>query len=239
MDYDGLGRMVAYTDFEGGPVPGGVHGSGGSWQRPGRAPLLSNSSLSRDPYETRRKFDALGRLSEVSDEHNNRTEYDYNAQHRPKMTSYYPNGYGPPRRTWMTYDRTGELAWSLDEAGNQSLRLVRDGGVRTFDANVTLELSEPTDDPIAVVAIEDKDLSGRLESMRIEGSKLEVKDWSISHNGAGDLVGVTYPDGPRSDLRPRHGGMAQAVDGEWSFGRDGERPHDVRVQCIRTGDSGH
>ena len=197
--YDGLGRQVRARDYDSAWTAFAYSGFDEHVATRLGSTLFKDSQAFQD-HESRFAYDSLGRLAFGLEPNGDRTAVTYNTNHQPRRVDLYPGGTSPPRSTWMTYDRMGQLAWTMDSAGNQQVMAHHEKRQLSVEASIIAENVTPGVRGPTVSSVLTYDLQGMPLTMEQFGSKETAapswleKNWQYDYNAAGDLLGQARPD---------------------------------------------
>ena len=237
-DYDGYGRQISMRDMKKGHYQTAYNGWGEVVaQRPSL--LTYATTQTRKAREDRHVYNHFGDLQQSSDAAGNKSIISYNTFDRASKIDLYPGGTSPPSSTWLYYDKTGTLSWTLDAAGNQTM-VIHDAHNRkvTQSRIVTEDLTSGHKGP-TLTQVSTTDLAGWPETANHIDRDTLAQGWQYNYNAAGDLLDTVNPEGVIATSHT-HNLAGWVTDTERPRHRSQpERDDQPGIQRLRTGHKTH
>ena len=199
--YDGMGRVKSMTD-----------GFGASWQF-AWSPRGTLTAYKQDftPYavtsgvdaatadhEVFISYDGFGRTTHKRMHDTLLSALDYDLYGFVRHQEVRPVGTAPGngRRQWMTYDAMGNLVWSMDEQGNQSISVANSSDRITASAAIRVDSETASSTPVYLTTSNRTtyDLGWYPSSVENIGHNEELQQHAFVYNSVGDLLAYHNPE---------------------------------------------
>ena len=205
--YDGIGRVRSMTD-----------GNGAEWQfawapRGGLAAYkqddvpygsMSGADTATAAHEVFTAYDGFGRPVQTRwhDTVLQALDYDLYGFVRHQETRPVGTSPGSGQNRWMTYDAMGNLVWSVDEQGNQSISVVNPKDRITASVMVRVDSESVASTPSYLTTSNrtSYDLGWHPAIVEVLGHNGELEQHEYVYNSAGDLLAYHNPENEISNF---------------------------------------